>query len=259
MASPIPLVMTAAGPQPTPPATLLDLLISLVSATNPGYTANLPGTLIEDVSSTDVGALSLIDQARVDLIESLTPYGANAYLANQLGQVYGVQIGVGSNTSVEVQFTSVMTSGYNFPVPAGFVVGDGTYQYVIQDGGVVSPVTGMTPLLSAIATVQGSWAVPSNTVTTIITSLPDQIGLTVTNPNAGVSGTGFQAISDYQAQTLQAGLAASTGMTRYLKTLLANVPGVQARLCSARAQTGGGWEVIVGGGDNSAVANAIFE
>ena len=53
----IPVVVTAAGAQPTPPATLLADLIAQVSATNPGYTANLPGSLIENISSTDVGAL----------------------------------------------------------------------------------------------------------------------------------------------------------------------------------------------------------
>jgi len=259
MSSPIPLVMTATGPVPTPPATLLAQLIALVSAVTPGYTASLPGTLIEDISSTDVGALSLIDQARVDLVESLTPYGANAYLANQLGQVYGVPIGVGTNTSVEVQFTSVGTSAYNFPISAGFVVSDGTYQYIVQDGGIVSAATGMTPLLSCIATQQGSWAVPANSVTNIVTSLPPNVGLTVNNPGAGVAGLGSQTVADYQAQVLQAGLAASTGMTRYLKTLLQNVSGVSARLVSVRQQTGGGWEILVGGGDNSAVANAIFE
>ena len=43
-----------------------------------------------------------------------------------------------------------------------------------------------------------------------------------------------------------------------MKTLLQNVIGVQPRLVSVRQQTGGGWEIIVGGGDQDQVANAIY-
>lgn len=256
----IPLVMSGSGPVPTPPATLLVQLIALVSTTNPGYTANLPFTLIEDIASTDVGALTLLDQLRVALIQSLTPYGANAYLANALGSVYGVPVGIGSNTSVQVQFYD---STPGFPIIPGFTVSDGTNQYIIQDGGIVS-ADRTSGLLSAIATQQGSWPVPPNTVINLVTQPPDTaITLNVTNPIAGLPGASGQLVSDYQAQVLQAGLAASTGMSRYMKTLLENVPGVQPRLISVQTTTlpAGcpGWTVIVGGGDNYQVANAIFE
>jgi hypothetical protein len=249
-----PLVMSSTGPVPTPPSTLREELTSAVAATNPGYTSDLPGTLIEDIASTDTQALVLIDSARVELVDSLTPYGANAYLANQLGNIYGVPIGVGSNTSVEVVFFGTV----GFVIIPGFTVSDGSYQYIVQDGGVIGS-SGSSAPLSALATQQGVWPVAANTVVTLITSVPNTIELTVTNPQAGLPGSNGQLISDYQAQVLQAGLAASTGMTRYLKTLLENVDGVQPRLVSVRQQTGGGWEVLVGGGDNYQVANAIFE
>ena len=255
---PYPLIMTAEGPIPTPPAQLRASIEASVSTTNPGYTANLPGTLIEDVLSTDVAAAQVCDSARVETINSLTPYGANAYLANQLGGIYGVPIGIGSNTSVEVQFYD---STPGFPIIPGFTIGDGSYTYVIQDGGTIAS-DGTSGLLSAIATQQGSWPVAPNTVQQIVTSVPSSITLFVTNPQAGLPGSSGQLVSDYQAQVLQAGLAASTGMTRYLKTLLANVPGVQRRLLSARPVTAPqgwpGWEVIVGGGDNYQVAGAIY-
>ena len=44
-----------------------------------------------------------------------------------------------------------------------------------------------------------------------------------------------------------------------LKTLVGLVPGVTQRLISVLQQTGGGWEVIVGGGDPYLVAGAIFD
>lgn len=75
--SEIPITMTSAGAQPTPPNDLLVNLITRVAEKVPGYTANLPAGLITDLASTAVGALALIDQARVDLINSVSPYGAN--------------------------------------------------------------------------------------------------------------------------------------------------------------------------------------
>ena len=61
--------MSATGAVPTAPLELRNQLIELAIAANPGLTTNLPGTLIEDIASTDVGALTLIDQARVEAID----------------------------------------------------------------------------------------------------------------------------------------------------------------------------------------------
>lgn len=252
----LPTVVTKQGLQPQTPSSLQSQLLTGVAATNPGYTANLPGSLIEDISSTDVGALALIDSARVDSVNSLTPFGTNDFLINQLGQIYGVPQGLGSNTSVYVVFSS-STIGYVIPV--GFTVSDGAHQYTVQDGGVIGS-GGTTLPIFCLATVAGTWSVPANTVTQLITSVPGTVTLTVNNPTAGTPGTSAQSNADYRTQVLQAGLAASQGMPRYLKTLLANVSGVQARLISIRsAATSGQWEVIVGGGDPYQVANAIFQ
>ena len=98
--------MGSQGAIPTSPTALNAALIAGVEATNPGYTANLPGSLIEDVSSTCVGALAALDQARVDAINSVTPYGANEFIANMMGAQFGIQQGASANTSVYVIFTS---------------------------------------------------------------------------------------------------------------------------------------------------------
>ena len=92
--------MTSAGAQPTPPNDLLANLITRVAEKVPGYTANLPAGLITDLASTAVGALALIDQARVDLINSVRPYGENIPLLMQLGNIYGAQKGLSTNTAV---------------------------------------------------------------------------------------------------------------------------------------------------------------
>lgn len=248
---PLPTVITKDGLQPQTAQSLRDQLIAIVAAIDPSYSANLPGSLIEDIASTDTAALTLIDQARVELVNSLTPYGANEFLLNQLGQIYGIQLGQPTNTNVFVQFTS--TPG--FVIAKGFIVSDGTHQYIVQDGGIIG--SSGTVLLFCVATVTGTWSLPSNTVTILNTSVPSGITITCTNPNPGNPSTGSEDIDNYRKRVLQAGIAASTGMATYLKTLLNNVVDVQTRLISVR-QISTNWQILCGGGDPYTVAFAIY-
>lgn len=257
-----PLQIDASGPTPTPPATLNAALIAQATALAPGLTV-LPAGLIEDLSSTATGALVVLDQCRVDLIDSCSPYSANAYLLNQLGQVYGVPQGQDSNTGVFVVFSGSGIIGY--VVQAGFIVSDGTYQYSIQDAGIIG-ASGATQPLSAVAFQTGSWAVPANTVTQLATSIPTNIlsptvgtGLTVTNPLPGTPSPGPQTEEDYRAQVLQGGRAVVTGMPTALKKALGNIVGVIPTLISVQQQANG-WEIIVGGvGDPFQIGFAIFQ
>lgn len=248
----LPIVMTKQGLLPIPPTELLRLLIEGVTLVRPGYTANLPGSLIEDVSSTDVGALISMDSARIEVVNSLTPYGANAFLLNQLGAIYGVAHGTASNTSVYVTFFGVP----GFVIGRGFIVSDGSFHYVVRDGGIIKE-DGESPPLFAVADQPGSFAVPAGTVTQLVTSVPSDFPVTCNNLSHGVPGVEGESEQLYRSRVLQAGLAASTGMLRYLRTLLGKVEGVQARLVGVRQQEGGGWSVISGGGDPYDTANAI--
>jgi hypothetical protein len=255
----LPIVITSAGPQPQSPATILQTLIANVLATNPGFTATLPASLVEDLTSTSVAGIALADSFWVDLVNSLTVFGANPFLLNQLGQMFGVPLGLTTNTSVFVQFTG--TPG--FTISPGFTVSDGTNQYTVIDGGVVGTASigplGVTPLLFCVATQPGSFAVPSGTVQGIITSVPTTITLSVNNPSTGTPSTAAQTEQGYRADVNQAGLAASSGMTTMLKTALRNVSGVQTQLISVIiVPNGGGYEILVGGGDPNQVGAAII-
>jgi hypothetical protein len=250
----LPLVMTSQGLQPAAPADLRNRLITLVAGVNPDYTANLPGSLIEDISSTDVYALVESDSFLVDLVNSITPFAANPYLLNQLGILYGVDQQPITNTAVYVIFSG--TPGY--VVGQGFVVGDGTYQYVAQSGGICG-LDGNTLPIYCLATVAGAWPVAANTVVQMITSIPANVSLTVNNPVQGIPSQSGEPISIYRERVFTAGLAASTGMSRYLKTLVGNVPGVQMRMISVQEQEDlEQYTIIVGGGDPYQVAYAIW-
>ena len=246
------VVLTDAGRVNTSPATLFNNLTTTVAATNPGYTYNLPGSLVADIAGTDVAALAVCDSAVTELINSVTPYGANAFILAQLGAVYGVPMGAGSTTSVYVVFSGPP----GFPIPKGFTVYDSISQYVVQDGGIINSA-GTTIPLYALAVTQGIWAVTANSVTNIFTSVPSSIGLTVTNPLPGIPGTTAQTEGQYRSQVLQAGLVGCQGTPAYLRTLLECISGVQSQLIAIQP-TNGAWKIIVGGGDAYEVGYAIY-
>lgn len=252
MSGSIPLVMTTAGPQPTPFATLNSTLIANAESLSPGITTDLPGSLIEDMASTGTGALAVIDQARVDAVNSVTPYGANAAVLAALGLQFGIPQGQPTNTSVYVVISG--TAGY--VIPPGFTVGDGTYQYVVQDGGVIQ-TSGSTAQLFCVANQSGTWAVPAGTVTLILSSVASGYSLTVTNPQAGTPSTAAETIDSYRLRLLEAGRVATVGTPTAIKSALYAATGVQQNLVAVRIVSGG-FEVICGGGDAYSVGQAIY-
>jgi hypothetical protein len=251
----LPINMGPSGPIPTPPATLRQQLVTQVAATNPDYTANLPGSLIEDIVSTDVGAIVIANQFFIDLVNSVSPYYANPFILNQLGvDVYGIQPASETNTSVDVIF--IGTPG--FIIIPGFTVADDNHQYICIDGGVVGLGRESLPI-HAIATMAGTWPVPAGSVDQLVTGIPLEIKLACINPSDGIPSIGTENETSFRTRTLVAGLAASTGMDRYLKTLLWNIPGVVQRLVSVRQNLENGkFAILVGGGDPYQVAWAIY-
>ena len=250
----LPLLFTATGPVTTPPAVLQQNLITLVAASAPGYTAALPGILIGDLSGTTVGALSTLDQARVDTVNSVSPYTANAYILAMQGAMLGVPQGQPANGSV----LEVFSGSPGYVIPGGFIFGDGMNQYSVQYPGGIIGAGGSSPALYSVATNSGVFAIPANSCTTVISAVPSPYTLTCTNPSAGIAATSLQTIESYRAQVIQAEQVAMTGTQAYLKTLLELVPGVSPRLVSV-PQVGQAWEVICGGGDPYLTANAIYQ
>lgn len=253
----LPVVMTASGPVPNSPAALNSDLIATVQAENAGFTANLPGLLLEDLTSTGTAMLSQMDQARVDAINSITPYGANAFILAQQGTLLGLPQGAPTNTSVLMVFSGSTVPGY--VIPAGTIVSDGTHQYVLQTGAVIQS-TGVSLAVLAVANQSGTWSVPSGSVNQIVTSFPSpyNTAVTVSNPQAGTPSTSSESVPSYRSRVMQAQTIAGQGTPAYITTLLQAVPGVTARLVSV-LQTTFGWEVLCGGGDPYAVAYAIYQ
>lgn len=249
-------LITSAGAIPTSVSDLNAALLANAVALSPGLTSNLPGSLIEDLSSTATGALVIQDQAAVDLINSISSLSANEFILIELGAQNGIPRGIGSNTSVFVVFSG--TPG--FVVNKGTVVSDGIHQYVTQESAIISPPgpIGQSAQTFCIAVDPGTWAVPANTVDEVVTSIPPAYVVNCNNTATGTPQSDPQTLPEYQAQVIQSQQAVGTGTPTSVKTALQLVSGVQARLIAFR-QTDGGWQVIVGGGDPYQVANAIFQ
>jgi hypothetical protein len=195
--SDLPVSYTSAGPVPLTAEELRAQLVSQAIALSPGLTTELPGSLIEDVVSTDVGALIVCDQARVDLINSVGPLKANLAMLELLAQQAGIpgQKTAGT-TTVPIQFSGPA----GFVIPQGFIVSDGTYTYSVSDATIISS-SGVSANVTCEGTETGTWAVPVNTVNQIITSLPSDITITCTNTIAGT-----------RARTLRRTISFATGM-----------------------------------------------
>ena len=248
----IPLIMTSAGPQPTPPSTLRNAVLQAVAAAVPDYTANLSGTLIEDMLSTQMGALVTMDQARVDSVDSVSPAQATPTIIQAQGSMFGIPQGTTNNASANVQFSGLAGA----VIPAGTVVSDGTNQYAIQTAAVIAS-TGVSQLVLAVATTFGTWAIPANSITTIVTSLPTSFNATVTNPATGTPATTAQTVQEYRGTIFGAFNQVAQGVGGYIKQQLNQVPGVNPLLTDVQQVTGG-WKVLCAGGDPVAMAGAIY-
>lgn len=244
----------AAGPVPKTSEELRADLVSRATELSPGITTDLPGSLIEDIVGTDVGALLIADQIRVDLINSVGPLKANMYMLNLLAQ----QSGISEQKTEGATTVPVVFGGpAGFVVPQGFLVSDGTYTYQIADATIILS-SGVSSMVTGVATNTGSWAVPAGSVNQILTSLPSDITLTCTNPVAGTPGGAPETNYEFRERVWEAQMSTVQGYPGFIRQKLTDVNGVQARLVSV-VQDGNSWIIMCGGGDIYEMAGAIFK
>ncbi|MGO3910864.1 ubiquitin-activating E1 FCCH domain-containing protein [Huaxiibacter chinensis] len=244
----------ASGPVPQTAEELRSQLVARATELSPGITTDLPGSLIEDIVGTDVGALLICDQIRVDLINSVGPLKANMYMLNLLAQQSGISAQkTQGSTTVPVTFTGPA----GFVVPQGFLVSDGTYTYQVADATIIQS-SGTSAQVTCVATNTGTWAVPVGSVNQIVTSLPSDITLTCTNPVAGTPGAAPETDYEFRERVWQAQMSTVQGYPGFIRQKLTDVANVQARLVSV-VQSGSSWIVMCGGGDIYDMAGAIYK
>lgn len=257
----IPIIIGHQGVETTPPAELYRLLLENVASKVPGYTGDLPASLIGDMASTAQASISLIDQARVDTINSVSPYGANLQLLDELSEIYGTTRTPKTNVSVFVSFTG--SPGYE--IQRGFRVGDNGHTYLATES-VVIPVAragqqfGTSEPVLCVAQEDGDWAVPVGTVNQLQTSVPEEYTVMCNNLTEGEPGTEQEGLGSFRRRVMDEGMFAVQGTPTALKAALARIPGVLPNLIAFRQPVAGKWVVVCGGQGFSrfAVANAIY-
>ncbi|MFE4125343.1 ubiquitin-activating E1 FCCH domain-containing protein [Kosakonia sp. YIM B13605] len=244
----------ATGPVPKTSEELRSQLVTQATALSPGLTTDLPGSLIEDIVSTDVGALIICDQIRVDLINSVGPLKANQYMLNLLAQQSGIaaQKTQGS-TTVPVTFSGPA----GFVLPEGFLVSDGTYTYALNDATII-PASGVSSAATCEATTTGSWSVPVGSVNQVITSLPSDITISCTNLVAGTPGGAAETLYEFRERVWEGQMSTVQGYPGFIRQKLTDVNNVQARMVSV-VQAGDHWVIMCGGGDIYEMAAAIYK
>lgn len=247
------------GVEPTDPSTLRDQLVTHAAKLSPGVTTDLPGTLIEDMASTAVGALLQIDQAKVDLINAISPLNVTSSMLDQFGEIYGVKRGVGANPSAYVTFTG--TPGLF--LGAGFQVSDGTYLYETQEN-VTLPETGRLTNIYVLAISAGEYSIPAGTITQVVSGLSASVTLSVINPQPGTIGAQEESDASYRARIIQAGQSTTQGTPNFIKSCLQKVPNIIERSLSVSINRDvdgipQGYAVTADGGDPQQIAGAIYE
>lgn len=244
----------SSGPVPKTSTELRALVVANAEAQAPGITTELPGSLVDDMVSTEVGGLLVCDQARVDLLNGVGALSANEFLLNLLAQQAGIPpINAAGYTSVPVAFSGPP----GFGIPQGFTVTDGTYQYALQTS-IIIPTSGTTSPVTCLATVSGSWSVPVGSVTKVATSLPNNVTITCTNPTTGIPGSSVETVEQFRARVWDAGMVTVQGYSAFIRTMLGKVANIEARLVSV-VQNGSGWAIMCGGGDVYDMAWAIYK
>lgn len=247
------LTINQAGISPKNPVDIRKDLIASIKEKSPEFTAELPGTLIEDILSTSIGCLLFIDQAKSDLINSISASTANEALLDQIGSVYGISRKQKTNANAYVVFRG--TSG--FVIPKGLIVSDGVHRFYVQEADVVNSL-GNSELVYVVSDDDSIFDIPANTITKIESSIRSDLTLTVSNPQDGNPGQEIEDEASYRERLMDAGQVASIGTIQMIKTRILSINGVIPRLLSV-VSTLKGYSVIVGGGDPVEVANAIFQ
>lgn len=246
------VIMTEAGATPTDVTTIRDTLDADITQTNPGYTSNLPGTLVEDLLSTVTAGVAACDQARVESINSVSAIAVNESMLDQLAAAKGFTRSSLVNTRAYVS----MSGAVGTIIDAGFEVSDGTYTYATTSSVVISSTGTTSSLVLVVATQSGSWIPAAGSITTVVTQ-PDNSTITVNNPSVGIAG-GEESYDDFRQRILEADAAGVQGSPSYLKSQVKNVPGVVNRTVSVKSYSNG-YLVTASGGDLYEIANALYQ
>lgn len=232
-------------------------LLDEATAHVPGFTTGLPSELRTNLI-TEASLVSLkMENGISNLMNGIAPTFANDFMFQQFAQSFG--LGAEKEATL-ANGTLVFSGSQGDYIPSGLVCTDSTsaIEVTTLTDGIIS--SGGTASISAESTT--SDAILANTITIIQVPIT---GVTVNNPAAFVAGQPAETAVQYRARVQNTLSAPRIGQIGRAYELIWAIPGVDPRLVFFRRSsitigpsTFAGIEAIVGGGDDGAVANALF-
>jgi hypothetical protein len=222
----------------------------------PGFTA-LPSELRTNLISEASLVSFKMENAASNVMNGVAPTYANDFMFRQFGQSFGLG---GENPETLAAGDLLFTGPQGTYIPAGLICSDSgdTVEVTTLVDGIIG--SGGEATISAQS--ETAEAILADTITVIQVPIS---GVTVNNPNAFTAGLPEETTAEYRARVQNTLSAPRTGQVGRAYELLEATTGVDARLIFFRPTAitiGGttytGIEAVVGGGDDGAVANALF-
>lgn len=215
---------------------------------------------IIDVS---VPVLMQFESIMADALNSYNITGGSDYIFLQQAESLNLVKRKASKGNVSLEFTGTP----NLFIPAGTIVSteDGKFVFTTRESVVLNSIGKGTVL--GYTDTDGTC--DPNTVTKILTSIDSS--LTVTNRASSIRKLEEETIEELKLRAQKRLRSPATGGIEYATSLLAGLDGVDSRLISFRQayfpvdytnEDGPqiyGIEAVIGGGDDSDIANALFQ
>lgn len=240
------------------PLQIREDIINKVVNNVPNFTS-LPSGLDNNLIDESVILISQIQDMLVDTMNCISPAYANDFIIKQLGSAFGLEMKDRQLSKTTITFNGTPATF----IPKGVKVKnvEGSQVFTTIENGIIQG----NGSINLTCEGEDYYTTPAkaNTLTVLVNQI---VGVdSCTNANDVAESTATETIKEYRERFQLKAMANRTGTSATVQTNLLKVDGVVKRLLAVRgrqieeeSKKLAVVEVVVGGGDDYAVANAIF-
>ncbi len=221
--------------------------------------SNLPSSIQNNLIDEASIIVNEFEDMIVNIMNGISPAYANDFIINQLGQAFGLK-----RKDKQLQTVTLAWKGLEgVIIPEGSQAGSEDGQYIFSTTEQAIIKADGTASVNAEADDYYSKIVDANTLNVLISDILNVES--VNNPNASSEPIEAETITEYRTRVQNRCKANRSGTIAILNDNLLKVDGVSSRLTTYRTDTEitegyklNTLEIVVGGGDDYQVAEAIF-
>lgn len=223
--------------------------------------SNLPSSIQNNLIDESAIIVNEFQDMIANLMNGISPAYANDYIINQLAEAFGVSRKDKQLQTVQLTFKGLAGT----IIPAGTQVASENNEYIFETKEQTIIRSNGVATTTAIATDYYSKIIPAETLIVLINDILNIES--VKNELQSSEPIEEETIEEFRSRLHTKCLANRNGTIALLDSKLKTIQGVNSRLCSYRNHTQRTHdgairpviEVVVGGGDDYQVAEAIFE